>query len=304
MTSLPSLSITGLNGMNPLGFLAALGTLRTARQFSANVRLRWERSSAAWRPILVDTVPDPEKFLGALEQTLKTLSLEPFKLEKRLPFDAKVYREHALIAQRKATAHEQRLADFVTALGSEALTDRNGNFQDTLLRMVRRGDSAGQGFLYYALQTCITTNKDHLRRALFRPWDYSDDSFSFRWDPIEDQRYAMRWDDPSKNKLGTIQGANRMALEALPLLPVIPRRAGLATTAFSVNGQQQTCFTWPVWEEPLVEDVIRSLLTLNELQADRIDRRLLGARGVVDVFRSIRFAPNQYYKNLSPAELV
>lgn len=301
MSSLPTLMLAGLNGMNPLGFLAALGTVRIARLFSVNVRLRWERSSAAWRPNLVDTVSDPDRFLDALEQALRTLSLEPFKLDKRLPFDAKTYRKHALIAQSKASAHERRLADFITAFGSDALIDENGNFQDTLFRMVRTGDSKGQGFLYYALQTSSTTTKDHLRNALFRPWNYADKSPSFRWDPIEDQRYAMRWDDPSTNRLGTMQGANRMALEALPLFPAIPRRASLATTAFSVNGQRQTCFTWPIWEVPLAEEVIRSLLTLSDLRAEKIDRTTLAAQGIVDVFRSIRFAPNQYYKNLAPA---
>ena len=54
---------------------------------------------------------------------------------------------------------------------------------------------------------------DCLREALFEPWTRPDATFSFRWDPHEDVRYALRATDPtdSKTKERTQHGANRLA---------------------------------------------------------------------------------------------
>ena len=66
-----------------------------------------------------------------------------------------------------------------------------------------------------------------LGEALFAPWRRPDEAKerSFRWDPHEDVRYALRANNPTnkKTKEGTQHGANRLAAVGLSLLTVVPR---------------------------------------------------------------------------------
>ena len=68
-----------------------------------------------------------------------------------------------------------------------------------------------------------------LTEALFVPWARPDAMPSFRWDPHEDVRYALRAADPTtlSTKETTQHGANRLAAVGLTALTVVPeRRAG------------------------------------------------------------------------------
>ena len=171
-------------------------------------------------------------------------------------------------------------------------------------RMVRSGDAAGQGLPFYAQRNRERTDKPALFRTLFEPWNYTDEGFSLRWDPLDDQRYALRWHDPGGNRdkhsPTTMLGANVLAIEALILFPTTPRPGGLATTGFFRSGRQEY-FTWPIWELQLSTDGLRSLLALGDLYREKPDRKALLARGIVEIYRSERVAPNQWYKNFSPA---
>jgi hypothetical protein len=55
-------------------------------------------------------------------------------------------------------------------------------------------------------------------------WTRRDSTQSFRWDPAEDRRYALRFADPSTDKGLTVHGANRLACIALPLFTAVPMR--------------------------------------------------------------------------------
>ena len=75
------------------------------------------------------------------------------------------------------------------------------------------------------------SNAIELSRALFEPWRYEDDTEGFRWDPIEDRRYAHQFGDPSenRNKIGSVSGANRLAAMGFATLVSAPTAIGLAT---------------------------------------------------------------------------
>ena len=73
-----------------------------------------------------------------------------------------------------------------------------------------------------------------LTEALFVPWARPDAMPSFRWDPHEDVRYALRAADPTTTattKETTQHGANRLAAVGLTALTVVsgaPCRKGAA----------------------------------------------------------------------------
>jgi len=293
------LILKGIDGANPLGFLAAVGTVTIAKQFSNEISMSWRREFGSWRPILVGDLNNETSFSDNLAKALSEASEDAFEAEKKLPFSAKEFAKLLKEASEKATPDNRRTVDFFSAFGSEVCIDKE-NFQDTLFRMVRSGDAAGQGFLFYARSIRDSTNAVEIYHTLFEPWEYKDKGYSLRWDPNEDQRYALRWDDPSKNKDPTINSANALAIEALPLFPTLPTAGRLATTAFfSYRGRD--FFTWPIWNETISVEVIRSLLSLKDLHVEIPPRKQLLARGIVEIYRCERIAPNKYYKNFAPA---
>lgn len=303
MNTTNMIELSGIDGGNPLGFLAAIGTLVLARSFVPGAKLHWQ-PMGGWRPVLSGYSNSREQLLEDLAQALQTSSTEHWDIDKKLPFEVDKFRNALKATQQASGPKNRRTKDFLVAFGSEVL-HKKGIFEDTLFRMVRSGDSAGQGLPFYALKIQKSTGLESLRRTLYEPWDYRDDGPSLRLDPLEDQRYALRWKNPSKSTLcdgpGTMLGANALALEALALFPSVASGGRLLTTGFHRNRQRQTFFTWPIWECPLSPDGIRSLLALAALRENAPPRQELARRGVAEIYRCQRIAQNQYYSNFAPA---
>ncbi|HEY5705579.1 MAG TPA: hypothetical protein VIS96_08410 [Terrimicrobiaceae bacterium] len=161
-----------------------------------------------------------------------------------------------------------------------------------------------QHFLEFMNVLAKETTAEQLHEALFGPWRYSDSSPTMRWDPEDDRRYALRWDEPSKDPVRTVRGANLLAVAALPLFPTIPLSGReLATTGFRGKGSRGAFITWPIWLGWLALDSIRSLISSRELQDDNASTRLLAFRGIEAVYRSQRITLGKY-RNFTPAQAV
>lgn len=110
-----------------------------------------------------------------------------------------------------------------------------------------------------------------LAEALFQPWHRDDPTFSFRWDPEEDVRYALMPGDPTDPayKPGTQHGANRLAAVGLATLTLVPeRRAGRVRPAIigGASGADGFSFAWPIWSQPATLSAIRALLAHPDLR--------------------------------------
>lgn len=297
------LELVGLDGSNPLAFLAALGTLRTATLAwpGREVALGWQ-SAGAWRPVLrVEGAPSADEFIATLDRQLRDPDGQcAFSLADDLKLTEQKFRSAAREATKAAeAAHppDRRWADFLAAFGCEASCSE-GLIQDTALRTM--SGAGHQHFLAFMRQLASETNSDHLRHSLFERWEYGDPGPSLRWDPIDDRRYALRWDEPSGDPIRTVRGANRLAIEGLPLLPTAPRGSDLQTTGFAGRGSKDTFWTWPIWEVPLTIDPVRSVLALSSLHEDPLPRARLAVMGIVEVFRSQRLTIGKY-RNFAPA---
>jgi hypothetical protein len=95
-------------------------------------------------------------------------------------------------------------------------------------------------------------------------------------------------------------GANRLAIEALPVFPCVPVKGQLETTGFRGRRSSDTAFTWPLWDALLGIDAVRTLLALAELQENHPDRTQLRRRGIAEVFRCMRITVGKY-RNFTPA---
>ncbi len=303
-SSEPGLVLSGLDGGNPLGFLAAVGTLNAVSVADSDPtwRMKWSPQDGSWFPALfANRVVSGEELVELLASALQREATPEFDFDQNLNVDAEKFRKVAQDAQSCASSRDRRYADFVTAFGCEVVVTRDGkSIQDTALRTM--SGAGHQHFLGTMKQLHDATTPRHLRKALFSTWDYSDTKLGLRWDPEEDRRYALRWGNPSdtsKNPIKTMWGANRLAVEALPLLPTVLDSRGLETTGFA-RRDRAVLFTWPVWECAVSPEVVRSLLASAEMQESEPDRTKLRAMGVVEVYRSQRITVGKY-RNLTRA---
>ena len=297
------LELIGLDGSNPLAFLAALGTLRAATwaQPAHRFRLFW-RAGDVWHPVLqIDPAMDKEALVSALDQYLRhPQGASALGIDDDLKIPAAAFRQHAAAAASAATAGDRGAADFIAAFGCDAVADEE-SIEGTALRTM--SGAGHQHFLKSMRDLVALTTTAHLRHALFEPWRYEDEPPDLRWDPMADRRYALRWREPSGDPIRTVRGANRLAVEGVPLLPTVPTGGGLETTGFQGSGSRDTYWTWPIWECPLALDAVRALLALELLQKPQPPRPVLYAMGVSEVYRSQRLTVGKF-RNFTPARPV
>lgn len=305
------LVLTGLDGSNPLAFLAALGTLRALRTADPTFacRLGWRRDRS-WQPVIETSIPlSASELLDRLSHELKGKQRLPEfnALGDDLTVTAEVFRQFAADAGQTACHNDRRTADFAAAFGCDATVTDTGVIQDTALRtMAGAGHQHLLGFMRNIVEA---TQSEHLENALFHPWRYKDplQNLSLRWDPADDIRYALQWrnpsGDPSRKSGGSMLGANRLAIEGLPLVVTAPVGVRLETTGFRGKRSSDTFWTWPIWEPMLSMDSVRSVLALKDLRDFTPNREKLLRIGVTEVFRSQRLTIGKV-RNFTPAQSV
>ncbi|MEW6249642.1 MAG: hypothetical protein AB1716_03265 [Planctomycetota bacterium] len=297
--------LCGLDGANPLAFLAALGVLRAASDSGLErPRLSW-RSQGAWRPVLhLPAAVSADDLIAQLHRQLAAAARNPaLDIGDDLAIGPAVWRA---AAQAAVVARDMLAADFLAAFGCDALVDEKGLIRSTALCMM--SGAGHQHFLKGMRDILSSVQPNHLHKALFAPWRYDDplQRLSLRLDPLDDRRYALRRDDPKEARTrerGNMLGANSLAALGMSLLPALPVAGTLETTGFRGQRRNDRRWTWPIWGVPLALDSIRSVLALPELQMDTPSREKLAGLGIVEVLRSRRIAVDRYL-NFTPAHPV
>jgi hypothetical protein len=282
----------GLEGSNPLAFLAAVGAFRLCAGIwnDQHMRMRWIRSGG-WRPEVTGVpIEDPGEFCNALAEKAGWAPLEAFEvLGENLTVGADVFSEAVDVAVKTMTGRDRRAADFAAAFGCEILQEeKKGRIYFTDLCFIT--GSGHQDFLGTARALARNCLPAHFREALFGPWRHADAGLSMRWDPDDAKEYALQWGNPSSEGVSSVWGATCLAFEALPFFPAVPCERGLRTTGFATRRRAHE-FTWPIWTQAVGADTVRSLLSLQQLQEDQLGvsaRAELQAMGIGDVFRAQR----------------
>jgi hypothetical protein len=298
------LTLRGMAGDNPLAFLASLGVLAAARvlQPVPEPKLSWAHEMGGWRPRLHEVPWTQESLPAELLQSLAGIGQHPVR---HFSDDLKVATQAFRQVLEQVTVPELRqIAEWLSGLAAEAIEpDRGKILLETPLSATALWFTSGQmKFLAIAREICEAVTEDDLREALFGPWRYAENCANLRWDPIDDRRYALRWDDPAPAPKTVVRGAYRLALEALCLLPVIPTARRAYTTGFSGSRLRSLSFCWPIWSGAIGADAVRSLLALGELRTESPPRKALAAMGVQEIYRAHRLVdPAGRYKNFGPA---
>jgi hypothetical protein len=181
-----ALALTGLDGSNPLAFLAALGVLNALADRGGNPRLSWRASG--WCPVVSDdALHDADGLIEVLDQDRKTwtdepcLDLEyskvtgkadPGKGRGRLVRDLKPtpegFRAYLQALVQRSEPSRRRAVDFAAAFATETAQDNNGNTKPTALHLT----SGQQEFLAMVATLQEKVTPADLREAVFGPWRY------------------------------------------------------------------------------------------------------------------------------------
>lgn len=297
-----TITLTGLDGGNPLAFLAALGIFRTFSNTrpAQSVKLSWTNAGTSWNPVLhLHEQTTKENLLAELHEALRSMANHPaltFSNNLRIP-----HQQFRKLAEEALAADDSVAQEFVCAFGCDAIIDEKGDIEDTALRTM--SGAGHQHFLKFMNELAKTTEVTHLEEALFGPWRYQDIGPSLRFDPLDDRRYALRWKNPSQDASTSVRGANRLAIEGIPLFPTLPVGSRLETTGFTGHKSNNTFWTWPIWEHPISLDPCRSLLSSATFAEPSSALSALRSRGIAAVFRSQRITIGKF-RNFTPARAV
>ena len=290
--------LPGLEGKNPLGFLAALGVLDACSRGEPAARLEW---TTELTPTAVLICP------GGLDRVLDLADADRAQLvddpvltgPSSSPLtDAKpplpVLRTWALQVEKSSAAPRSDATageDLLTALVAEQASDSSSrtNAKPTHLHF-----SAGQQqFLRLANDLARSVDRTQLEHALTGPWVPDLAAKTFGWNAGGERVFAFRATDPSGEKRPGYPGPDWLAFRGLACLPVVAREATggftLVTTACE-TGWKVSSFRWPLWSAPLGVDEARSLIGAIVPQPRRREElgpaAELAARGITWVLRS------------------
>lgn len=298
---MPDVTLSALDGSNPLGFLAALGVLTGIADSSPGACLKWHHEGA-WRPILSSEFPAIEDVAECLDADrrrcigARVLALS-YDNKRDLKPPPPGFRDYLLELSTEITAADRRSVDWACAFATDVAVDNNGNTKPTALHFT----AGQQQFLQMAGELADGVTREDLREAVEGPWKYQRPLPVMGWDATVSRDYALRASDPSTDKKLGVPGADWLALRGLIFLPTVPQGNRVMTTGCG-GGWKNGWFRWPLWTVPLTSAVIRSAL---RQPWDEIAIPERDARGVAAVFISgIKRSDQGGYGSFEPASVV
>lgn len=290
------LRLAGLVGTDPLGFLAALGTLDVASRAGLDARLRWtdEIEPAA---ILdgVSSMADLVALADGDRVAWQDSPLLTWRLGDALPPDVKLHPGVVPDWVWHAREHSDRChVDLLTALVAEGAVAGTGESKPTHLHFT----AGQQKFLVMVRTLAASVSAGDLEQALLGPWLRDSSLPVLGWEAGGERVYALRGFDPGPDKkLGT-PGADWLAFLGVTFFPVVNAQGRLLTTACS-REWKRSWFRWPLWRGPVGSDVVRSLVADSTLWS--MDAKSLGLRGVSRVLHApIRRSDQGGYGSFGP----
>ena len=296
--------LTGLEGTNPLGFLAALGVQVAFASELQQPRLWWSDDVTPHAVVDGDFSTDriADQALAVFAEWNKGPATNPRRTDgsampkgdelKLTPADLRTY-----LSQTRQCNSGGALT---TALVAEGSLDKQGVAKPSDLYFT----AGQQKFLGMARQVLRRTSRDDVLAGIEGPWSYESELPSLMWDVFDDRVYALAADDPAKEKKLTNPGSEALAVLGLSLHPVFAGRDRTLTQGCS--GSWKTgCYSWPLWCKPASPHAVKSLLAHAYDHPAAMDRqRWFRAWGVAKVFRSpIRRSGQGGYGTFGPPEV-
>lgn len=206
------------------------------------------------------------------------------------------FRSKARAALAEPDPEHALVLDCLASHASDARTE-GGRLVPTLFSF---GNGAGgQCLLKDFRDLAMSVTSEEMSALLSSRTPLRREASSLNWSPLDQRSYAHQWKNPEGEAKQVEVATNALAFIGLACLPAMPGPRRLMAVGF---GDGVSAWTWPLWESPLRLDVVKSLLSVPELQVEEPDRAVLAARGITAHCRARRFSTNKRYF-FSPAEV-
>ena len=251
--------LNGLEGTNPLAFLAALGVQVLFEHEPEQPRLWWSDDVVPHAVIdseyTVERVAD--QAMKVFPRWLKSQALKP----KNLPhgdvkFERDDMRQYLSIAQQVCPGD---------ALAASLIAEGSFDEKGTVAKPSDLYFTSGtQKFLDIASKIIGEVTYHNIVNDLKGPWVYGSRFPSLKWDVYDDRKYALSAADPSnlsRNPKLTNPGAESLAILGLKYHPVYAGKNRTMTLGCSGGWKTGGSYIWPLWTRPSGPGAVKSLIT-------------------------------------------
>jgi hypothetical protein len=297
--------LLGVDGSNPLGFLAALGLLRVVP--GAKLGFSDDGSFQAF----VDGLDKSESGVAALiaaDAKAAANECAPWRFTymkaptkkkgaqwvadlKPPPQDFKKFLAHCIKAW--LTGNDEA-ANYAAAYGTDIAVDNKGNTKPTAFHFT----AANQTFLGAVDDIRASLTQEWIETSLFKGHGERPGS-NLRWDPGAERNWALMANNPNDDGTRVDAPLEWLAFRGLPLLPSFPRGSRIITTGVVGRGHDMT-FTWPLWSIPASLSATRSAL-LVDWTGNATER---ASRGIFAICSSAIRRTGQGFGNFGPSSVV
>lgn len=298
------IQLVGVDGSNPLGFLAALGLLRVVP--GAKLGFTDDGSFRAFvdgldmsETDLATLVSDDAKGAKDRSAAWRFTYTKPATKKKgpQLVADLKpppeVFKRFLATCVNAWISGNEEPASYAAAYGTDVAVDGNGNTKPTAFHFT----AAQQTFLGAVEDIRASVTREWVKKSLF-DGHVEQRGSNLRWDPSSSRNWALMAEDPNTEGTSVNAPLEWLAFRGLPLLPSFPRGTRIVTTGVVGRGEDMT-FTWPLWSLSASLPTTRSVLHLDW----RGHAKDCTARGVFAVCKSVILRTSQGFGNFSPSSV-
>jgi len=255
-----AIRLHGFDHRNLLAFLALLGVLKTL----GVSRPEWN-ACASW----IGVVPHLHVPQDANdEQVAEAVTEGLAKIGTTMKFrgeDQKPVKNLKMECEEFMNLQNNTSPEIAASLGSDGcICKKDGKVEYPPLCMML--GSGHQNFLERLEKaTCLDPDRkakstDEIKDVLFGGWSCENETdIAFRWSPEEYRPHAYMSKDPSKVKITTTVGANRLAAVGFTAYWCVPTHNGLDVVACEKKNNSWNTF-WSIWDKKLPLDSILMLM--------------------------------------------
>lgn len=283
--------LDGLNGSNPLGFLASVGLLHLLDVRGRHALLGFTEDGGFRAWIECNIVLDEIVRIVA-EGAAAGAGPQPWRLE----YEKQEKRGIKVVADLKAPPDDFRRflnsainewlqgrperSDYAAAYGTDVAVDNNGNTKPTAFHFT----AADQQFLGAVEGSRTAITKGWVEESLGDREGKTKPGSNLRWDPDAERSRALMGVDPGASEPTVNAPLEWLAFRGLPAFPCVPVGRRVLTCGVTGHRQDELQFHWPLWSCGATYSAVRSLLriTAGWIEREEQIRRMIrmgGSRG-------------------------
>jgi hypothetical protein len=260
--------LKGLNGSNPLGFMASVGLLRLLGEGCCSARLGFAEDGTFRAGFESDSSLDIVDVV--LEDVTRAADPQPWRLE----YEKTEKRGIKKVADLKAPPEQfagflasaigqwvegqGERAEYAAAYGTDIAVDGKKNTKPTAFHFT----AANQQFLGVVEEIRERVTRDWVAESLDDRPGKTKPGSNLRWDPDAERSRALMGVNPNDD--GTVVSAplEWLAFRALPTFRCVPIGDRIVTCGVTGRRQDELRFHWPLWSCGASYATVRSLVSL------------------------------------------